>query len=112
MRDEVRAPNAVRESYDNLASEYAARLSHELDGKPMDRALLEEIAARAKGVVCDLGCGPGHVTRFLAEHGASVCGIDLSPRMVDVARRLNPGLRFEVADMRDLAFDDGSMGRS
>jgi trans-aconitate methyltransferase len=41
--------------------------------------------------VCDLGCGPGHVSRYLWERGVEVCGIDLSSELVERARRLNPG---------------------
>ncbi len=55
----------MRASYDTLAAEYSARLFAELERKPVDRALLDEIAARASGAVVDLGCGPGHVTRYL-----------------------------------------------
>jgi SAM-dependent methyltransferase len=96
----------VRASYDALAAEYSARLFAELDGKPADRALLEELAARAAGPVLDLGCGPGHVTRYLAEHGADARGVDLSPAMVAEARRLSPELTFDAVDMRELPFDD------
>ena len=42
--------------------------------------------------VVEIGCGVGRVTRHLAERGASVRAIDVSPRMLDRARELNPGL--------------------
>ena len=77
---------------------------HELDYKPFDRELLDEVAERCRdqGVVCDLGCGPGHVARYLAERGANVIGVDLSDATVEVARRLNRGVRFQQGDMLDL----------
>ena len=50
---------SVKSSYDAVAAEYAERISGELEGKPFDRALLDEIAAGATGLICDLGCGPG-----------------------------------------------------
>lgn len=93
---------AVQGSYDAVAAEYADRFAGELDGKPLDRTLLEEIARRAAGVVCDLGCGPGHVSQYLYERGANVLGIDLSAAMIEQARRRYPQLRFEVGDMRSL----------
>jgi SAM-dependent methyltransferase len=65
---------------------------------------------RADGLICDLGCGPGHVARYLHERGADVCGIDISPGMIAQARRLTPGLRFEVGDMRALSFADETVG--
>jgi SAM-dependent methyltransferase len=100
----------VQKSYDQVAEEYVARIAHELDHKPFDRELLARFAeeVRELGLVCDLGCGPGHVTRYLHEHGASVLGLDLSPRMVELARQLNPGLEFRQGNMAALAVEDAS----
>ncbi len=98
----------IRESYDRVTREYSEHVFGELAGKPLDRALLQEVARCADGLVCDLGCGPGHVTRHLHEGGAHVVGIDLSPGMVAEARRLTPGLRFEVGDMLGLSWADGA----
>lgn len=95
-------------SYDAVALEYARRVCGELDGKPLDRALLEEIASRTRGLVCDLGCGPGHVAQYLHQCGCETVGIDISPAMISEARRRYPGLRFEVADVRSLPHEDGA----
>ena len=53
----------VQVSYDLVADEYARRISDELMHKPLDRQLLDQFAAHVQGLglVCDLGCGPGHV---------------------------------------------------
>jgi SAM-dependent methyltransferase len=98
----------VRESYDSAAEAYAEHLATELTHKPLDRHLLNRFAeeVRGKGLVADLGCGPGHVTRYLHEQGVSVVGIDLSPEMIRVAERLNAGLDFQVGDMRQLRVSD------
>jgi SAM-dependent methyltransferase len=95
----------VQTTYDDLASEYAAHLADELSGKPLDRSLLDRFAEemRGRGPVCELGCGPGHVARYLHDRGVDVCGIDLSPAMVGEARRLHPGIAFRQGDM--LALD-------
>jgi trans-aconitate methyltransferase len=84
----------VRQTYDRVAGEYAARIFDELDGKPFDRAILDRFGdlVRPLGPVCDLGCGPGQVTRYLAGRGLETVGVDLSPGMIAEARRLNPGL--------------------
>ncbi len=97
-------------SYDLIAAEYSRRIAHELDGKPLDRALLDRFAERlrGRGIVCDLGCGPGHVARFLAERELDVIGVDLSPGMVAQATALNPGIPFGVGDMLALDVDDGA----
>ena len=59
----------IQDSYDRVAAEYIKRISGELKHKPLDRQLLDRFAARVQGfgTVCDLGCGPGHVARYL--HG-------------------------------------------
>ena len=100
----------VRDSYDRVAAEYTRRIASELDGKPFDRALLDRLAddLREAGPVCDLGCGPGHVGRYLADRGVEVVGVDLSPGMLGEARRRNPGIPFVQGDMRDLPVPDAS----
>jgi uncharacterized protein YceH (UPF0502 family) len=91
-------------SYDAVATAYADELLDELDRKPFDRWLLERVAGLAEGgSVADVGCGPGQVAAHLALAGAEVTGIDLSPGMVDEARRRFPELRFEVGDLTALA---------
>ncbi len=102
---------AVRADYDRIADEYTARLANELDGKPLDRELLLRCAAAVgrRGAVCDLGCGPGHVARFLRDAGATVFGVDLSPRMLEQARRLNPSIPFYEANMLALDLPGGSL---
>ena len=93
----------VTAAYDAVATAYALEFGTELEGKPFDRWLLARVAQLA-GIdpVADVGCGPGHVTRFLAEAGASVSGFDVSPGMVEEARLGSPDLGFEVADFRGL----------
>jgi len=94
----------VRESYDSAADAYASHLAAELDRKPLDRHLLNRFAeaVRGGGLVADLGCGPGHVAKYLQDHGVSVFGIDLSSEMIRCATSLNPGIEFKVGDMRAL----------
>jgi SAM-dependent methyltransferase len=98
----------LRDSYDRLAGEYVARIFHELDHKPFDRELLDRFAARigSQGTVCDLGCGPGHVARYLHDRDVSVLGIDLSAGMIEQARRLNPGIEFRQGDLKALDVPD------
>lgn len=58
--------------------------------------------------VLDLGCGYGWHCKYAAEHGAaSVLGIDLSEKMLQIARRLNPApcIEYRCAGMEDLRFD-------
>jgi SAM-dependent methyltransferase len=103
--------DSLRSSYDSLAAAYVEHISNELAGKPLDRHLLNRFAeeVRDRGTVGDLGCGPGHVARYLHEQGVRILGIDLSPEMVRWATRLNPGLDFRVGDIRSLGLPDASL---
>jgi len=107
MNDDITKP--IRESYDRLAEEYARRIADELQHKPLDRALLDRFAKQTSGQgdVCDMGCGPGHVARYLREAGASVFGLDLSPAMLEQARKLNPDISFRQGNMMALDLPDG-----
>ena len=103
----------VQASYDRVADEYARHLYYELQHKPLDRQLLDRFAnsVRSLGLVCDLGCGPGQVARYLHERGVVVCGVDLSAGMIAQARELNPGIEFSQGDMRSLdVLDDAWAG--
>jgi ubiquinone/menaquinone biosynthesis C-methylase UbiE len=101
----------IREGYDHIAEEYARRLFGELGHKPRDRELLLRFAAEVagQGEVCDIGCGPGHVTRFLRDAGARVSGLDLSPEMLVQACRLNPDIEFREGNMLSLEIPDGAL---
>jgi len=102
----------LRSSYDRLADEYAAHLYDELRHKPLDRERLDRLAAQVGGLgpICDLGCGPGQVARYLRDRGAAAFGLDLSEGMLAQARRLNPDLEFRQGDMLALSDPDESWG--
>jgi SAM-dependent methyltransferase len=102
---------AIRESYDRLADEYARQIFNELKHKALDRELLNRFAAdvAGRGEVCDLGCGPGQVARYLRDVGSTVFGLDLSRRMLEQARRLNPDVQFREGNMMSLDLPDGTL---
>ncbi|HKS42357.1 MAG TPA: class I SAM-dependent methyltransferase [Blastocatellia bacterium] len=100
----------LEDSYNRVAKEYVERIFNELEHKPLDRQLLDRFANSVTGRACDLGCGPGHIARYLRERGVDVCGIDLSPEMVEQARLLNPGTRFEQGNMLSLDVADEALG--
>ncbi|MFC3574560.1 class I SAM-dependent DNA methyltransferase [Streptomyces yaanensis] len=103
----------TRASYDTVAVDYDRLSRSELDNMPFDRAMLgvfaERVLGSGGGPVGDLGCGPGRVTTYLDKLGLDAFGIDLSPRMVAVARQAYPGLRFEVGSMTGLDIADGTL---
>ncbi|OQD52818.1 SAM-dependent methyltransferase [Streptomyces phaeoluteigriseus] len=102
---------ATRTFYDAIAEDYADRF-RDLHAKlPWDRAVFALYAelVGVGGKVADLGCGPGRVTGHLASLGLSMSGLDLSESMLAVARRENPGIRFERGSMLELGHEDGSL---
>ncbi|NBE53182.1 class I SAM-dependent DNA methyltransferase [Streptomyces boluensis] len=104
----------TRVFYDALSADYATRFGDALAANPQDRAVLALFAELVRdaggGPVADVGCGPGRLTGHLAGLGLDVSGIDLSPRMVALARERHPGLRFAEGSMFDLDLADGALG--
>ena len=105
---------ATRASYDAVAGAYAEAMSDELRRKPLDRALLAAFAEQVREAapdtarVWDVGCGPGHVTAFLAGLGLRAAGVDLSHGMVAQARKRHPDLEFSTGSMTALPASDAS----
>ncbi|WP_436774460.1 class I SAM-dependent methyltransferase [Yinghuangia sp. YIM S09857] len=108
-RDVPEHHSRVRESYDAVAEEYAARIGGELAYKPLDRALLGALveAVGPGAAIADLGCGPGHVAGWLAARGARLVGVDLSPGMVALGRREHPEVEFRAGDLLELPAANG-----
>jgi SAM-dependent methyltransferase len=102
----------VRAAWDAVATPYAEHYRDELVHKPFDRVWLDRLAALTAGLgpVCDMGCGPGHVGRYLRDRGADVLGADLSEGMLAEARRLNPDIPYHRQDMLALTLAPDSLG--
>jgi SAM-dependent methyltransferase len=68
----ARGDTAIARSYDAIAERYAEQFADELQSKPLDRAMLDELATRSRGrgPVADVGCGPGQAAGHLAARGA------------------------------------------
>jgi ubiquinone/menaquinone biosynthesis C-methylase UbiE len=108
----ARGHDRVRQSYDAVAEDYAVRLGNELAGKPLDRALLAVLIEQSDhgAPIADLGCGPGHVAAWLADHDIPVVGIDLSVGMIAIGRRDHPQVEFREGDLVSLPAADGEFG--
>jgi SAM-dependent methyltransferase len=102
----------MRVSYDTIAAEYANRIYPELKNKPLDRQLLDRFAddVRRSGPVCDIGCGPAHIARYLFDRGVNVFGLDLSAGMLNEAKRLNPNIDFIQGSMLALGLGSDTLG--
>ncbi len=108
--------DVVRESYDRVADSYAHMVATtgvgDIRTHPWLRAMMDTFADAVSGLgpVLDVGCGPGTITAYLAERGVTVSGVDLSPRMINNARRLYPECSFSVGSSTDLDLADSSLG--
>ena len=107
-----KAVQDTQTSYDRVAVEYGERFKDEMDNKPFDRDCLNRLVHEAGelGPICDLGCGPGQIARYLHSQGVKTLGVDLSANMIVEAQRLNPEIHFHQGDMLSLPDADNSWG--
>lgn len=98
-----------------MPSAYAQMFRDELRDRPLDRVILgafaEVVRAHGDGRGADLGCGPGRITAHLEESGLDAFGVDVSPAMIEPARRAHPHLRFAVGSTTALDIADGVLSR-
>jgi SAM-dependent methyltransferase len=89
------------EAYSRLADAYAARIETKAHNAFYDRPSVLSLLPPVQGKrVLDAGCGPGVYTAWLVEHGAEVVGVDVCPRMIELARlRLGDQASFVQADL-------------
>src|SRR2546422_7343049 len=101
----------IEASYDRVVKRYVDEFFDELQRKPFDREVLDQFVetVRGQGEVCEIGCGPGQIARYLQDRQASMRGIDLSEEMVKCARQLNPDISFQRGDMRALEVPDSCL---
>ena len=71
----------VRDDFDEIA-----RLSGTRGGNRYDRFLVQLVPGHARAVL-DVGCGLGRLAAALVASNRTVTGLDLSPEMIDRARR-------------------------
>ncbi|PIS04898.1 MAG: hypothetical protein COT81_03960 [Candidatus Buchananbacteria bacterium CG10_big_fil_rev_8_21_14_0_10_42_9] len=98
----------TKKSYNAYAEKWAEKMR---SGQNIAHTYLEKPAmydtlpnVRGKSVLC-IGCGTGEECYYLKSQGAKyVIGIDISNKLIDVARQSYPGIEFEVMDMEKLVF--------
>src|SRR5262249_50044868 len=96
----------IRTSYDIVAEKYATELADDMVKRPLEKGMflsfVELVTALGPGLVGDLGCGPGHVTKHLSTLGLEMFGIAISAAMIAQARVKFPAGRFRIASMLEL----------
>ena len=102
----------ARAVYDRAAARYVQFVGTEISSTtegPIDRSLLvafvELIKRQPVFPVADVGCGPGRVAAFMAEHGLEVVGVDVSLAMLALARTAHPHISFEEGQLDGLPIE-------
>lgn len=100
--------DVVRVEYSTEAGLEARRAAYEYAKGPNAPERVFELIAAARPVrYLEVGCGPGELAaRVQRELQAEVVAVDISPRMVELARAR--GVDASVDDVQDLSFDDES----
>jgi ubiquinone/menaquinone biosynthesis C-methylase UbiE len=94
------------EGWEQVADKYDSVWS------PLTRQFIPYLIAKAQVspgmLVLDVACGPGYVSDAVRKLDAIPMGIDFSEKMVAIANKMFPGIRFAQGDGQDLLCDDAS----
>lgn len=101
-----------KESYNKKADNYESTFDGKFTAKFKDQ-LLKIISVPSGGTVLDIACGNGRFLEQLLNQSTfngsivgSMYGVDISEKMIENAKRLNPSMSFHVAECDTLPFDD------
>ena len=104
----------MKNDYNEYAKERQERLlngmmpSHRFVEKPMMMSMMPNLKGKK---VLMLGCGTGEESKFLKNFGVNsedLVGIDISSKSIELAQESYPDIKFIVADMADLPFEDNT----
>ena len=107
-------PASVRESWDRAAATFDRAQVEGLDYYRLDffGPAQRELCGNVRGMgLLDVGCGNGYFARAMAQAGARVTGVDISPGMIALAERYEAeeplGITYRVSDAADIASHTG-----
>ena len=91
--------------YDRIAYEYAkGNIAYTPE---IEREKFIDLVKKG-GSILDAGCAAGRDTQYFYNKGLKATGIDLSEKLLDIARRNSPYVRYKKIDVRKLPFQDNS----
>lgn len=101
MKDKKGNKPITLDAYEILAEPYSALVDTKFENAYIERPATLSLLPDVKGMkVLDAGCGPGSYSEWLVEHGAEVVAVDVSPKMVELARkRLSERIVVHLADL-------------
>ncbi len=89
----------IQQAYETGAEAYAAHFNKPHDFIDHERQYFVNALPRQARIL-DVGCGPGEDTAYFAKLGFDVVAIDLSEKMIEIARQKAPAAKFVQIDMR------------
>ncbi len=97
--------DALADKYDSWYESAKGRMYDYLEKK----AISYHLSPDAKGgKFLEIGCGTGYWSQFFSEYGFEVTGVDISERIINIARAKRiPNTSFQIADGHNLPFKNG-----
>jgi len=90
--------------YNKIASKYADIFDNDYSDQPYLDKFLSYITSGTN--ILDLGCGTGRIASYYANNGYDVIGVDLSKKMLEIARKKHPNIKFRLGDIRNINFKE------
>lgn len=100
-------PQKIKEMFDKIAERYD--LNNNIISFGLHKYVKEKALSKFNfsGKVLDLCTGTGDIAAILNKN-CEVIGVDFSPKMLAIARKKNPNIRFIEGDCTNLPFDNNS----
>lgn len=89
----------VYEAYEKIAELYDKELWNDMPYNDQIDLFLSMIEGNN---ILDVGCAMGSFTKYVADKGYNVEGIDFSPKMIEIANKKVNNAKFHVIDMMDI----------
>lgn len=96
-------PKKIAQIYDKMAFQYAKNINQRV---PLELIKKFILLLNKKGVILDVGCAAGRDSRILKDYNLEVIGIDLSKKLLEIAKKNNPDIIFQYRDMRKTNFSN------
>jgi SAM-dependent methyltransferase len=96
----------TKQAFDEMADDYIRRDQEVIDETFEVKTTLERfiLLLSPKGNILDIGSGGGRDSRFLFDRGFSVTAMDLSEKMMEGAKKIQPAIDYKVMDFENLDF--------